>query len=308
MRPKVSIISSVYSGEKWLCDTIESVLSQTFTDFEFIIVDDGSTDETSQIIDLYAKKDSRIRLIINKKNLGLTKSLNKGIGLAKGKYIARIDAGDKWKKEKLKKQFSFLEIHKDYVICGTQVLFIDDEGKELGEWRGPTEDKELRKTFLTRTGIYVHPSIVFRNTGILYRDFFEQSQDLDLYMRLSFFGKLYSLSEVLTICTASSEGLTIKKKYYQRQYQNIAYRLFKQRIRKGRDDLDERRVPLVHRSKIGEFLCRSAMFFYLEYTRAKTRKKVVPIWILFLILSFIIYPPLAFDYWNKLTLSASLYH
>ena len=106
--PAISVIMTAYNTEKYIKEAIESILNQTFKDFEFIIVDDGSTDNTRLIIEEYAKKDRRIKILYNKKNLGIVKSLNKAIAIAKGKYIARMDSDDVSKLNRLEKQFVFM--------------------------------------------------------------------------------------------------------------------------------------------------------------------------------------------------------
>jgi len=300
MNPKVSIIMSAYNEVDRLDKTIETVLSQTFEDFEFIIIDDNSTDSTRSIIKKYGFNDSRIILLENKNNIGLTKSLNKGIKLAKGDYIARIDAGDLWDKMKLEKQIGFLEKNKDYVICGTQALYICKDGTAIGKsWFG-VDDEEIRIRFFTRQGIYLHPSIVFRNTGIYYREFFEYSQDLDLYCQLFFKGKFYCLPEPLLLCEINPSKLSVAKKYEQRQYQNIAYNLFKERLKYGKDSLDSGKIPRIIKNKIGLKLCGLAAPFYVKYMEDRISKKSPVLWLFWLVLSFAAYPPLAFDYWNKL--------
>ena len=122
--PKVAVLMSVYNGEKYLREAINSILSQTFNDFEFLIINDGSTDGTADILKSYT--DSRIKIINNEKNIGLTKSLNKGLKIAKGEYIARQDADDISMPERLKEEVAFLEIHKDYAVVGTFVKILNE--------------------------------------------------------------------------------------------------------------------------------------------------------------------------------------
>ncbi len=235
----------------------------------------------------------------NENNTGLTKSLNKGVKLAKGDYVARIDAGDLWDKTKLEKQIGFLEKNKDYIICGTQAFYANKQGFIMGQsWFG-VDDKEIRTRFFTREGTYLHPSIVFRNTRIYYREFFRYSQDLDLYCRLFFKGKFYCLPEPLMLCEINPLKLSIAKKYEQRQYQNIAYNLFKERLKYGKDALDLGKTPIIRESKIGLKLCSLAMPFYVKYMEDRISKKSSVLWLFWLGLSWIIYPPLFSDYWNK---------
>lgn len=297
--PLVSIIFSAYNSEKNLKPTIESVMAQNFSDFEFIIIDDASADSTPQIISDFAKRDSRIVLLRNDTNAGLTKSLNKGLGIAKGAYIARIDAGDRWEKTKLSKQVKFLDENPDYVICATQSLIIREGGDIVGQPPCATDNASIKINFFTREGIFSHPSILFRNNGVRYRDFFKYSQDLDLYMRLSFQGKFYCLPEPLTYSKLSPTDLTIKRKYYQRQYANIIYRLLNERIRSGKktDSLDEGRKYRTKETKIGLFLCQLAGYPLFKYSETKSRGEIS--WIFWLIAASFIYPPFFKDYCNK---------
>jgi len=294
MNPKVSILMGVYNGEKAIGETIENVLSQTFGDFEFIIVDDKSTDFTQDVIKKYSAKDSRVILTKNKTNIGLTKSLNLGIDLAQGDYIARIDAGDLWDKEKLGKQIKFLEENKEYVVCGTRTFYVNEKGKILSRSSDESiEDKDIRRDLFCRKAIFLHPSIVFRNIKIYYREFFKYSQDLDLYARLFFKGKLYCLPEPLTYKVVSS-NLTIEKKYYQRQYQNIAYKLFRERIKCGKDKLDMGKIFVIKKSKIGLRFCKLATSFL--FAKPRISKKSFILSSSCLILACLLYPPFMLDY------------
>ena len=119
---------SVYNGEKYLREAIDSILNQTFKDFEFIIVNDGSTDNSLKIIKSY--NDPRIT-IINQKNTGLAKALNEGIKIAKGKFIARMDADDISEPERFKKEYKFMHVHDECVALGTNAIIIDENGNNL---------------------------------------------------------------------------------------------------------------------------------------------------------------------------------
>ncbi|MHA1713815.1 MAG: glycosyltransferase, partial [Candidatus Ranarchaeia archaeon] len=130
--PKVSVIMSVYNAEKHVKKAIDSILSQTFRDFEFIIINDGSTDRTSEILKSYA--DPRL-IVVNQANRGVTQSLNKAIGMARGQYIARMDADDISLPQRLEMQVEFLEEHPEVGLVGTSVITIDEEGKTIKESR-----------------------------------------------------------------------------------------------------------------------------------------------------------------------------
>lgn len=123
--PEISVVLSVYNDAKYVGVAIESVLAQTFTDFELIIIDDASTDESLSIARDFA--DERIRIVENEENLGLTKSLNKGISLAQGKYIARMDSDDICLPTRFEKQVAYLDAHPDVGVCGGWVELIGEQ-------------------------------------------------------------------------------------------------------------------------------------------------------------------------------------
>src|SRR3989339_1795602 len=146
--PTISVVMPVYNSAKYLSSSIESILNQTFSNFELIIIDDGSTDSTSQIIKKYIKLDKRIITVKNKTNLGICNSLNTGLRLAKGKYIARMD-GDDWSyPERLFKQIFFMESHPKTVICGGAIEVCDDNLRVKNQRHYPTSDKKVREKIL----------------------------------------------------------------------------------------------------------------------------------------------------------------
>ncbi|HAS7841575.1 TPA: glycosyltransferase family 2 protein, partial [Vibrio cholerae] len=140
--PKISVVMSVYNGEKYLGEAIDSILKQTFSDFEFIIINDGSTDKTLEIIKSYMKKDDRI-VLVSRENKGLIVSLNEGLDLAKGQYIARMDADDISIKSRFEKQIEFLDSNPDIGVCGTWVEVFGENIKSK-KWKMPTQDPDLK--------------------------------------------------------------------------------------------------------------------------------------------------------------------
>ena len=184
--PKISILMSVYNGEAFLRKAVESMLAQTFTDFEFIIINDGSADKTQEIIESY--NDPRI-VYISHDNIGLTLSLNKGINLSRGQYIARMDSDDISHPERLEQQVDWLDSHTDYCAVASKVSCIDVNGNQTDDWssdQATTTSEEIRKK-LPRINCIVHPSIMFRSEVIkkyLYNPLQRHSQDYDLYLRL----------------------------------------------------------------------------------------------------------------------------
>lgn len=188
-KPKISVIMPNYNGEKYLVEAIESILNQTYRDFEFIIIDDGSTDNSVKIIKKYAQKDKRIKLLTNKKNLGLIKSLNKGLKIAKGKYIARMDSDDISLPKRLDIQFNFLEGNKNIFLLGTSFEFIDSEGGKLfNKINNYNSDIILKK--MKEKSMVHHPTVMFRNEkSVYYREKAIYCEDRDLWLRLLRKGK-----------------------------------------------------------------------------------------------------------------------
>jgi glycosyltransferase involved in cell wall biosynthesis len=148
IQPLISIIMSTYNWEKYIEKSIDSVLNQIYTNFEFIIIDDYSTDDTYKIIKQYLNKDERIVYVKNLSNLGLTKSLNKWLELANGKYIARIDDDDLWEKEKLEKQMKFLNDNKEYWIVWTNFKYIDETWKTIWNRSRYKDDLSIKRNIL----------------------------------------------------------------------------------------------------------------------------------------------------------------
>ena len=143
MKPKISVIMSVYNGMPFLKEAVESVLKQTYKNFEFIIIDDGSKDKSWQ--HLKSLKDARIKIIKNKKNLGLAASLNKALRHTLGDYVARMDADDVSYPERLTTQIKYMEKNPQIDICGSFVSVIDKDGKIIGQIKKPLTDSKIKK-------------------------------------------------------------------------------------------------------------------------------------------------------------------
>ena len=155
MKPKISVIMSVYNGMPYLEQAVESIFRQTFEDFEFFIVDDASTDETWRY--LKSLRDMRIKLIQNKKNLGLAASLNIALRQAQGDFVARMDADDISLSIRFKEQINFLQKHPTIDICGSFVNVIDETDKIIGQIKKPTSNKEIKKELFWLTPL-LHPT------------------------------------------------------------------------------------------------------------------------------------------------------
>lgn len=175
-----------YNAEKYINEAIESILKQTFKNFEFIIIDDCSNDDTLNLIKNYAHQDNRINLIQNKVNKGLTKSLNIGIEHAKGKYIARMDADDISHPERLKTQYNFLEKNEEIILVGTSGFTINENGDIIEERDVPLTHKEIEKVIMVVNPM-IHSSVMFRKEKIRYiggyNEDFKKVQDYELWFR-----------------------------------------------------------------------------------------------------------------------------
>lgn len=186
--PKVSVVMSVYNESRYISVAIKSILNQTFNDFEFLIIDDGSSDKTPEIIEHYAEKDDRIRYIINETNKGLPASLNKGVEAANGEYIARMDADDKSLPKRFERQVEFLETNPDVHVVGCNVHIIGRNGEYLGDRKFPHKGRDP-ETLQKQGAQIVHPSVMMRRTSVQtvngYRPAFKHAQDVDLWVRMA---------------------------------------------------------------------------------------------------------------------------
>ena len=193
--PLVSVVMPVFNGEPFLREAINSILNQTFTNFEFLIINDGSTDKTKKIIESYS--DSRICLI-NQKNIGLIKTLNKGIKLSRGAYIARMDADDISEINRLEIQFQLMERELDIAVCGSWVRTF---GTNNSIWQYPTHHDEIccRQLF---SCAMAHPSTMIRRSTLMesnfnYNENCMHAEDYDLWVKISKRHKLININKVL---------------------------------------------------------------------------------------------------------------
>ena len=199
--PAVSIVMPVHNGEKYLREAIESILNQTFKDYELLIIDDGSTDKSVEIMGSF--KDKRIRLVHNEKNLGISKSCNKGIKYARGKYIARMDADDISLPERIEKQALFMEKNHHIGICGTWTESIGDIEGYI--WQPPVEHKRICVELLFLCPL-AHPTVMMRKESLYKNDLFydenldkliEPAEDYELWVRAGRVVRLANIPEVM---------------------------------------------------------------------------------------------------------------
>lgn len=207
--PTVTILMAVYNGEKHITPTIESILDQSFKDLEFVIVNDGSTDATEKIIKSY--KDSRIRFHNNKSNVGQTKSLNIGLRLARGKYIARTDAGDVSLPRRLEKQVAYMEKHPEVTVVGTSAFRYNERGKVIDIVHMSNSRKVMLQRIFFASPL-VHVSVLMNRETILrlggYNEDYEILADYELWSKLLQNNyRLSNLREVLAGYMVSPESL-----------------------------------------------------------------------------------------------------
>jgi glycosyltransferase involved in cell wall biosynthesis len=197
MNPIISVLLTVYNGSKFLSEAIESILKQSFSNFEFIIINDGSTDNSEEIILSY--KDSRIIYKKNPENYGLIKTLNLGFSLVQGEYIARMDADDISHPDRFQKQVQFLNKNSEYGLIGTGVNLLNGEKKTQLLYH--TDDESL-KFALAFYCPFIHPSVMIRKSCIehlevIFDKQFVHAEDYDLWTRLAFLTKMANLPEYL---------------------------------------------------------------------------------------------------------------
>ena len=198
MTPRVSVLCSVRDGARFLPAALESVRAQTFGDFELILIDDGSTDETPELVDRAARDDPRV-VAIHQANLGLTRALNVGLGRARGEIVARQDADDVSLPHRLADQVAFLDRHPGHLVVGCRYLRVDERGAVLGRSRVPCTDLGI-KIRLLRANAIAHSTATFRRREVLeaggYDEGLTVAQDYDLWCRLALRGRLANLPEV----------------------------------------------------------------------------------------------------------------
>jgi len=194
--PAITVLMPVYNGDKYLIEAVDSILNQTFSDFEFLIIDDGSTDQSIDLIKTY--DDPRIRLIMNKKNMGQSGTLNKGLSLARGEYIAIMDQDDISIPERIKKQLKFMENNSNVDVCGSWLQLF---GKYNGINELPIDSEKIKVNLLTNQNL-AHPTVLIRKSTLVKYNFnynpnYSIAQDYDLWIRMSEYCTFFNIPEPL---------------------------------------------------------------------------------------------------------------
>ena len=259
MKPKISVIMSVYNGMPYLEQAVESIFRQTFEDFEFFIVDDASTDETWRY--LKSLRDMRIKLIQNKKNLGLAASLNIALRQAQGDFVARMDADDISLSIRFEEQINFLQKHPTIDICGSFVNVIDETDKIIGQIKKPTSDKEIKKELFWLTPL-LHPTWfakkeVFRKLNG-YDEKWDYVEDFEFLIRAKDF-QMANIPKHLLLFRSQKERRS--QKTIEKIYRN-SLKLRQKIFREQKPGVSY--LPILARSYISTYLFPTRLKIYLN--------------------------------------------
>ncbi len=213
--PRVTVLMATWNRAPLIGKAIESVQAQTFTDWELIIVDDGSTDDTSKVLEAWKKKEPRIVAFRNEPNKGISITYNVGLRAARGDYVAMIDDDDPWiPPDKLLQEVSFLDTHLDYVGCGGGVVVVNADGKELYRYLKPQTDQAIRARMLFSNPMANSTTLfrlsVAREVG-LYDEGSRYSGDRDFWLKMGLKGKLYNFPAYFSYYTMSDENTSIAR-------------------------------------------------------------------------------------------------
>jgi glycosyltransferase involved in cell wall biosynthesis len=224
--PRISCLMPVYNTERFLTEAIDSILSQTLGDFEFIIINDGSTDGTARILEEYACKDPRIR-VVHQPNGGIVSALNTGLAQCRSAYIARMDGDDVCMPHRFAFQVDYLDRHPNCVAVGGTFMSIDKDGNRGTRYRFDRNKITCFDVFPVRVALTAHPLAMFRRDALLrlgYRATFPHAEDYDLFLRIADFGTVDNPDEIL-LCYRD-HGQSISRRNIELQEMAMAYAEF----------------------------------------------------------------------------------
>ena len=218
--PAVSVLMPVYNAERYVGEAVRSILGQTFAEFEFVIIDDGSTDRSGELLAALAADDPRIRLI-RRSNTGYLRALNEGLALCSGELVARMDADDVALPERFERQVRYLREHPECLAVGCGMLRIDADGDLICEEPTPTGHEEIEARLLKGLGALPHPGAMIRREALValggYREEYYGVEDHDLWLRLAERGRLANLPEPLIKFRTHPENFTFVNEARNRQ-------------------------------------------------------------------------------------------
>lgn len=209
----VSVVMSVYNGERFLAEAVDSILDQSYQDLELVVIDDGSTDRSAGILEQRRRIDPRLR-VFPQSNMGLTRSLNRGVTLSSGRYIARMDADDVADRKRIERQVEFMDAHPAVGLLGTGYYEIDAEGRVLGVKTFPTDDRTLRAA-LIRYNPFFHASVmlrreVFAEVG-LYDERWPLVEDYEMWLRVAARYQVANLAEPLGMRRYDGVNVSVRR-------------------------------------------------------------------------------------------------
>lgn len=253
--PTVSVILPVFNAEKYLENALVSLSNQTFKNFEVIAIDDGSGDGSARILERFAKEDVRFRLI-SRPNTGIVGALEDARKLAKGRYIARMDADDWSDPNRFDRQIELLDANSDLVAIGSDVIFMDEDGNRVENCKRETDPIKIRNALLSGDGgALIHPSVMFRAVAVEsvggYRRSSQFLEDLDLFLRLDLIGTLSNCSESLLKYRVHAKSINFqriasrestKKSVLQNAHEIRGLRYRQKSRPSGEDFCDQRRL------------------------------------------------------------------
>ncbi|HOI76292.1 MAG TPA: glycosyltransferase family 2 protein [Methanofastidiosum sp.] len=233
--PEISVIMPVYNTGQFLEESIESILNQTFNNFELIIVYDKSSDNSKEIIVRYMQSDERIILIENEIKSGIAAARNRGLEIARGKYIAVMDSDDISLPNRLEKEYLFLENNPEFFLVGSQGIMVDEKGNYLQLIKCEKDPASLIKDYFS----FVHSSLMYRNKGFMYREKFILSDDYDFCLRLvSMKLKLINISDILVKYRFRRSGAMRSNINKVKVFDQKALEFYNQRLETGKDDYE----------------------------------------------------------------------
>lgn len=222
--PEISVLMCAYNAQRYLAETVRSVLSQTFEDFELVVVDDGSTDETPRILETFAQSDPRVRVITGP-NAGIPQAANVGLAACRGEFVARIDADDIAKPRRLEVQLAYMKEH-GLVACGTWHDLIDERGRLLKLLKTPVDNATIQERALKGHGSICNPTSMIRRRPFSdlggYSEDLPVAEDLDSWLRLGEVGELGNVPECLAQYRLHSHSISEQKCQLERDCAKIA--------------------------------------------------------------------------------------
>ena len=264
MTPRISVIMPVRNGRPFLAEAISSILQQTCGDFEFIVVDDGSTDGSPQVVEVFAQNDARLKLVKQSRG-GVTAALRHGVQWARAELIARMDADDVAVPERFAAQIELLDREPQVVAVGSYLERIDADGESIAVSKWPLTHDEIDAALLCGHGGLAHPSAMIRHDALDavggYRQEYEYSQDKDLWLRLAEYGRLANLPWPLLRYREHLKSISMDRQ--QQQWESMRAAVS--------DACRRRKIPLPDQMKNGRSRPRSEYDLRRDWVRAAAR-------------------------------------